>query len=50
MAHMNRTTIFHLWGMRERRTLKRAREKVSNIKLPGSRLTLCVYNAFVNMG
>ena len=26
MAHMDRKIILHLWGMRERRVLKRARE------------------------
>ena len=46
MAHMDRMIILHLWGMRERRILKRAREK-SRIKLPGSRLTLCV-NGVIN--
>ena len=30
MAHMDRMIILHLWGMRERRILKRAREKISN--------------------
>ena len=30
MAHMNRVVILHLWVMRERRILKRAREKKSN--------------------
>ena len=30
MAHMNRMVILYLWGMRERRFLKRARERISN--------------------
>ena len=30
MGHMDRMIILHLWGMRERRILKRAREKIPN--------------------
>ena len=30
MAHMDRMIIVNLWGMRERRILKRVREKISN--------------------
>ena len=30
MAHMDRMIILYLWGMREGRILKRAREKISN--------------------
>ena len=33
MAHIDRMIILDLWGMRERRILKRAREK-TRIKLP----------------
>ena len=30
MAHMDRMIILHLWGMRERRILKRTLEYIAN--------------------